>query len=111
MGRPWVDIVSQIGIEVTSGTAVPANRFLPTFSFNPKLKRETKQFRAQGNKYTTSSVRHRQASDGNYDGVMDYNSLIYVLNGLLPPVTTPASVTGSTTAKKWSFRPIARGLD
>jgi hypothetical protein len=111
MGRPWVDIVSQIGIEVTSGVPVAANRFLPTFSFNPKLKRETKQFRAQGNKYTTSSVRHRQFSDGSFDGVLDYNSFIYVLNGLLPPVTTPAAITGSTTAKKWAFRPIARGLD
>lgn len=111
MGRPSVDIVSQIGIETVSGTPVAANRILPTYSFHPKLKRDTKQFRAQGNKYTTSSSKQKQHAPGAYDGVLDYNSFIYILNGLVVPVTTPAAVVGSTTAKKWAFRPVSRGLD
>lgn len=111
MGRGSVSIVSQIGTETTSGTAVPANRFLPTISFNPKLRRETKQFTGQGSKYPTSSVKHKQYADGSYDGVLDYNSFIYLLNGLTVPVTTPAAVVGSTTGKLWRYLPNSRAID
>ena len=111
MGRPSVNIVSQIGGEVTPGTAVAANRFIPTISWLPKLKIDSKQFRAQGSKYNTTSVHHRKHSEGTFDGVLDYNSIIYVLNGLTVPVTTPAAVAGSTTAKKWAYRPLSRQLD
>lgn len=111
MGRPNVDIVSQIGLETTSGTAVPATRFLPTISFMPKLKRETKQFKAQGSKYSTSSVVHKKSGEGTYEGVLDYNSLIYIMNGLVVPVTTPAAIVGSTTGKLWAFLPLSRALD
>src|SRR2546428_505357 len=101
--RPDVIITSQIGVESTPGTPVAANRFLPTVSFMPKLKRETKQFRAQGDKYQTSSVKHKQHAEGTYDGILDYNSFIYILNGLTVPVSTPAAITGSTTGKKWAY--------
>lgn len=109
--RPSVTIVSQLGVEVTPGTAVAANRFLPTYSLLPKLKRETKQFRSQGSKYQTTSVRHKQMADGGFEGVLDYNSFVYVLNGLTVPVATPAAISGSTTGKKWAFRPVSRALD
>ncbi len=112
MGRPSVTIVSRIGVETTKGTAAPANRFLPTISFNPKVKRETKQFRAQGNKYNTSSVKHKQSGDGTFDGVLDYNSIVYLLNGLVVPVSSPTGpVSGSTTAYQWDFIPSSRQLD
>lgn len=109
-GRPDVDIVSQLGVESVHGTAVPASRFLPTISLMPKLKRETKQFRAQGRKYTTSSVRHKQHAEGTYDGVLDYNSILYVLSGLTVPAS-PAAVAGSTSARLWSYRPLTRHQD
>jgi len=111
MGRPSVTIVSQFGVETTPGTSVAANRFVPTISWMPKLKIENKEFRAQGNKYNTTSVHHRKHADGTFEGVLDYNSIIYVLNGLVAPVTVPAAVAGSTTAKKWAFRPLSRQLD
>src|SRR5882672_2251604 len=111
MGRPDVIIVSQIGMETVPGTAVPANRFLPTVHFWPKLKRETKQFRAGGDKYDTSSVRSKQHAEGVFDGFLDYNSFIYILNGLTVPVTSPTTPSGSTTARKWSYLPLSRQLD
>lgn len=109
--RPDVTIVSYLGREITKGTAVPANRHLPTISLAPKLKVETKQFRAGGSKYETASVKHKQSSDGGYDGILDYNSFIYILNGLTVPVVTPAAVAGSTSAKLWSYRPLSRQVD
>lgn len=111
MGRPSVTIVSQLGVETTPGTAVAANRFVPTISWMPKLKVENKEFRAQGNKYNTTSVQHKKSAGGTYEGVLDYNSVIYVLNGLTVPVTVPVAVAGSTTAKKWAYRPLSRQLD
>lgn len=110
-GRPSVDIVSLFGREITPGTAVPANRLLPTVSFNPKLKRETKQFRAQGKKYNTSSVRHKQHADGNFDGILDYNSFPYILNGLVSPIAVPSAISGSTTGKLWYYQPKSRYQD
>jgi hypothetical protein len=111
MGRPDVIIVSQIGQETTPGTPVAANRFLPTVHFFPKLKRDTKQFRAGGDKYDTSSVRSKQYAEGTFDGFLDYNSFIYILNGLTVPVTSPTTPAGSTTARKWSYLPLSRQLD
>src|SRR5258708_7299468 len=110
MGRPSVTIISRLGVETVPGTAAPANRFLPTITLDPKLKRETKQFRAQGGKYQTASVRHKQFGLGNFNGILDYNSIIYILNGLTVPVTSPTSVAAST-AKEWAFLPSSRQLD
>jgi hypothetical protein len=110
--RASVVIVSQIGFETTPGVGGSANRFLPTISFLPKLKRETKQFRAQGSKYNTSSVRHKQSSDGTFDGVLDYNSLPYLLQCLTVPVTTPSGpLSGTTTAYRYQYNPLSRQLD
>lgn len=108
--RPDVTIVSQIGRETIPGTAVPADRFLPTFSFMPHLKRVTKQFRAGGSKYETASVRHTQHAEGSYDGILDYNSLMYILNGLTVPTTAPAAIAVST-GFLWQWRPLVRQLD
>jgi len=110
-GRPDVTITSQFGVETTPGTPVAANRLLPTISFTPKIKRDTKQFRAQGNKYNTTSHKAKQYAEGGYDGILDYNSIIYILNGLTVPVTSPAAIVGSTSGKKWSYAPVSRALD
>jgi hypothetical protein len=110
MGRADVIIVSQFGVETAPGVAVPANKIFPTVSLMPKLRRNTKQFRAQGDKYNTSSVKTTQYAEGTYDGVLDYNSLIYVLAGLFP-VPTPTAIPLSTTGKKWDFLPLTRQLD
>jgi hypothetical protein len=85
--RPGVGIVSQIGVETTPGTLVAANRILPSLSFNPKIKEVHQKSRSQGFRTTSVKSRNKAWAAGDYSGVLDYNSLPYILDGLLNAAT------------------------
>jgi len=106
--RSGVDQVIQIGVEVTPGTAVPANRYLPTLNFNPRREIETKNFRGRGSKITTSKSQGKKMAKGDYDGVMDYNSIVYALAGLFPFTVAPIGASGG---HQWIFTPGVRTSD
>lgn len=108
MLRSGVDIVNQIGAETTPGTAVAANRFLPTLNFNPKRDIQTKNFRGAGSKVTTSKSQGKKMSNGDYDGVLDYNSIVYILAGLFPFTVQPIGTSGG---HQWTFICGARASD
>jgi len=107
--RPLVSIITQLGVEVTPGTAVAANRIIRSLSFMPKLRRETKPFRPRGYKFATLSTPHKVWGEGNYEGVGCYNGILYVCSGLLPH-PTPTAV-GASAAKKWTYIPNTRQED
>ena len=96
MSRGSVGIVSQIGVEATPGTAVPANKLLPTLSFKPKPTFATQKYRAQGARTTTSLTQSKHMGDGELTGVLDYNSIIWALNGIFN--FTAGTQIGSLTA-------------
>jgi|GEM_PF-5668529 len=82
MLRGGVGIVSQFGVESVEGTAVAANRFTPTLSWMLQRNIETKSFRARGSRVNTSKYQHKKMASGSVEGILDYNSIMYVLSGL-----------------------------
>lgn len=106
MNRSGVNRVTQIGVETTAGTSVNANRLTPTLSWNLNRKRETKTFRAQGYKSPSSQVLHKTQSDGTVEGVLDYNSHMYVFDSCFN-AATPTNVGGAGTVyqRTWTQSP------
>jgi len=103
MIRSNVTITTQLGIEVTPGTSVAANRIIRALSFMPRLRRDRKPFRPRGKKFSTLVTTGKEWGEGGYDGKGCYNALIYLLSGLCPAVT-PVQI-GATAARKWTFQP------
>ncbi len=93
--RAAAGLVNQIGAEVTPGTAVAGNRYTPTLNWNLKRSIETKSFRGRGSLVNTAKVPHKRMANGSVDGVLDYNSIIYLLSGIFnnPAPTQIGSLT------------------
>lgn len=107
--RSEVTITTQIGIEATPGTPVPATRFVEAVSFNPKIRRMTKPFRPRGSKYPTLNPAHKSWAEGDYESIGCYNGICYILSGLLPnPV---ASAIGATAARRRIYAPFSQQGD
>jgi hypothetical protein len=110
--RSTVDKGIQLGVEVTPGTLVAANRRIPTLDINWSPNVITRQFRSAGRKFNGASVVDGAHMGGGYSGPLDYNSIIYPwasyvgVEGGAP--TTPS---GGTLSRKWRFVPAMTGRD
>lgn len=109
MIRPNVTITTQLGVEVTPGTGVAANRIIRALNFMPRLRRDVKPFRPRGKKFSTLTTIGKEWGEGSYDGKGCYNALLYVLAGFLP-IPTPTAV-GASAAKRWTFQPSSSQED
>lgn len=109
MGRATVNRQVQIGVETTPGTAVPANKSLPSLNLTLTRALETKEFRAQGFKPATTSQIVKDYGTGTVSGPLNYTEIIYPLNSMVTGViTTPG---GGTTSRDHTFTPAAIGAD
>lgn len=109
MGRGTVNRQVQIGVETTPGTAVPANKSLPSLSLTLTRALETKEFRSQGYKPATASQIVKDFGTGSVSGPLNYTEIIYVLNSMVTGViTTPG---GGTLSRDHTFTPAAIGAD
>lgn len=108
MARSFVNIVTQLGIETTPGTPVPANKKLPTLSVLFVPETETKFTRAFGFKYPTQGALHREWAGGTYNGPLSYNEIVYILSGL---IGSPNPTVVGTTGYLWTFSPLSSGAD
>lgn len=104
--RPAVDIITQIGKETTPGTAVPAIRKMTELSISLDPELQTKFFRASGYKVDTTGVMQREWSKGKFDGVLSFNSIVYILESLIGSAAGGV-VTGSGFT--WQFDPVSTG--
>ncbi len=104
-----VGVVSQFGVESTPGTAVAANRFTPTLNWNLSRNIETKSFRARGNRTPTTSVQHKKMAQGSVEGILDYNSIMYILSGIFPHPTR--TQIGAIQAFQGIWTPGLRTVD
>ena len=107
--RSAVGIVNQIGVETTPGTLVAANRYTPTLNWNLKRTIETKNFRARGSRVNTTKVQHKRMAEGSVEGVLDYNSIIYLLSGLFND-PSPSQI-GALQAYERIYTPGVRTAD
>jgi len=99
--RGIVNVTSQLGVETVLGTPVAANRILRSLSFMPTFERETSFFTPRGHRYPTAQLIQKEHGVGTYEGIMCYNSLLYVLCSVFA-APSPAAIGAATLAKKWS---------
>src|SRR6266487_4168456 len=98
----------QWGAESTSGTSVAANKRLNCYTVSLGVEADTKFYTGTGRKYPSTAVENKEWSSGSLDGPMDFNGLIYILNGAMGSVSAVAHGT-SATAKDWIFNPPLTG--
>lgn len=110
--RAAVDTILQIGVEHDYGVRVAATRRLPgvNISLNPQA--EFQLFRARGFNVPTTSVPQKMWANGTWNGIADYNQVIYPLSGLIGlQSTAPTTPGGATNARSWLFAPVSSGRD
>src|SRR5689334_4129174 len=100
---PTANIRTQLGVEVTPGTAVAPTKQLAGVNFADTVKINTYQTRRQGHGYPSASVRGQGFTD--FALSSDYccfNSIVYVLSSVLGAASI-ATHSGGTTSKDWTF--------
>lgn len=110
--RAAVDTILQIGVEHDYGVRMAATRRLPgvNISLNPQA--EFQLFRARGFNIPTTSVPQKLWANGTWNGVADYNQVIYPLSGLIGLIGAgPTTPGGATNARSWLFAPVSSGAD
>lgn len=110
--RAAVDTILQIGVEHDYGVRVAATRRLPgvNISLNPQA--EFQLFRARGFNISTTSVPQKMWANGTWNGIADYNQVIYPLSGLIGITgAAPTVPGGGTNARSWLFAPVSSGRD
>jgi hypothetical protein len=109
MGRGTVNRQVQVGVETTPGTAVAANKVLPSMSMTITPQTRTKEIRSQGFKPVTDLQQLGGFSEIALTGPLNYTEIIYILNMIVTGViTTPG---GGTTSRQHTFSPTAQGTD
>jgi hypothetical protein len=109
MARGTVNRVVQIGVESTPGTAVAANKTLPTQSFVVTRVLEPKESRAQGYKLPGEAPIVKDFATASLSGPLGYTEIIYPLNTLVTGViTTPG---GGTASRDHTFSASLTGTD
>lgn len=103
MSRASVNQKCLISPETTPGIPVFPTRDLPALSIEQGRRLTNQFYRQMGKKYFTSGVRHREWSEGNYAGPLDFNEIVYILSGIYG-APTPAQI-GATAGYTWAFNP------
>lgn len=110
--RAAVDTILQIGVEHEYGVRVAATRRLPGINISLNPQAEFQLFRARGFNVPTTSVPQKLWANGTWNGIADYNQVIYPLSGLVGITgAAPTTPGGATNARRWLFAPVSSGKD
>lgn len=101
--RTTITQVTQIGVEVTPGTAVAATKRLGATSIEPSIQAEVQTFRPAGVKFNTIGALGKEWTEASIEGPASYTDLAYLLAGALS-YAAPVQ-QGSTSAYLWTFTP------
>lgn len=94
--RATVQQATQIGVEATPGTNVPAAIRLPATSIKLGINADVKSFRAEGTKYAGIAALGKEWVVGDIRGVGCYSDLAYLLAGIM--CKPDSAQEGTTTA-------------
>lgn len=102
--RATVFETTQVGLEATSGTIVPAFKRLLAVSLEPKPMVPTVAQRNLGSKFTSSTFNKKEWTQADLKGEACFRTLSYLFSSILTTgvVTTPG---GGTLSRDWTFQP------
>lgn len=106
--RADVNIQTQLGVESTPGTAVAADKRLPSLDIEISPEHTKQFFRGAGYKFNTIGVMNKNWAAGSFKGPLNYTELAYVLASY-SNYAAPANV--GTGGKGWTFNPAISGED
>lgn len=106
--RADVNIITQLGIETTPGTAVATTVKFPSIDVEITPEHTKQFFRGAGQKFNTIGVMNKAWSTGSYKGPLNYTELAYILSSY-SNYATPATV--GTGGKGWTFNPALSAED
>jgi hypothetical protein len=106
--RADVNIITQLGVEVTPGTAVATTVKLPSVDVEISPEHTKQFFRGAGQKFNTIGVMNKNWSVGSYKGPLNYTELAYILSSY-SNYAAPGSV--GTGGYGWTFNPAISGSD
>lgn len=92
----------QFGLEATPGTSVAANKLLQCFDIVYGPIADVAQFTPTGRKYPSTVIENSESVEASWDGILDYNGIVYALSGVAGAATIGAHLA-SSTAKDWTF--------
>jgi hypothetical protein len=97
--RADVNVVTQIGVETTLGTAVAASKRFPDLDVELSPETDVKLYRPSGSKANEVAVPHKKWAVGSYKGPLTYGSLSYYLSSM--KYAAPVQI-GATTGYTWT---------
>lgn len=106
MGLSTISQTAQIGVEVTPGVSIAANKKLSSVGFTFSPNPDISVFRAAGNKYPSVASLNREWTEIELDGALTYTEIIYLLSGILE-----TGAVAGTTEKTWTFTPSTSAAD
>ena len=100
----------QWGVETVEGTAVPANKLLPSIGVDLSVEATIDRYRAMGYNWTTITTLLNESSAGDLEGRPDFNGIVYPLSSAISTavITTPATGVNS---RQWVHTLLAQGPD
>lgn len=103
-----INQISQLGIEVTPGTAVAATKRLASMGLPMTPAQNIQSFQPTGAKFSTAHALSQEWSEGSIsdDSGLAYNEIQYVLASLLSKPSAPSTVTAPSRVNS---TPIAVG--
>ncbi len=108
--RVWAYMVTQLGVEATSGTAVAANKRLAATAIVPQPNIEAGSFQPPGYKYKTIVVNNREWTVLDISGQLVYTDIVYLFAGLFGNATI-STPTGGTNSRDWVWNPASSSAD
>ena len=101
--RATLNQITQVGAEVTPGTAVAATKLWQALSVTPGIKTDIAKFKPAGAKFTTIAALGKEWVEAKLEGVGCYNHMAYLM-AMIMGYAAPVQ-QGGTTAYKWTATP------
>ncbi|MGH2510531.1 MAG: hypothetical protein ACRDHZ_24415, partial [Ktedonobacteraceae bacterium] len=98
----------QLGVEITPGMAVAANKLLKCFDITFGVNANVSDYTPTGTKYVAQQDEDFEYTDIVVSGNMDYNGLPYLLNSAMG-IVAPVAHGVSAVAKDWLWTPPITG--
>jgi hypothetical protein len=110
--RASVYQATQLGLEApsTPGTVVPATKRILDFMVSARPNVPVPIFHPQGSRVATTNLAQKEWTSGSLEGVIGFQSIVYILNSLLKTVT-PTTPAGATLQRLHTIKPATFAPD
>lgn len=99
--RTTITQITQIGTEVTPGTAVAVTKRLQAVQIAPSIQAEVQTYRPSGGKFHTIGALGKEWTEASISGPATYTDLVYLLASVMS--YTAPTLVGAAKAYEWEF--------